>query len=103
MGNIVLKMFDDHAYVASLIRQEFRNILSSCWAAFARPAFNRIRRRVDTSEIGGAPLLGVNGVVIIGHGGNSPVGIKNAIQQARTAVRENVIGAIRSGIAKDTV
>ena len=102
VGNIVLKMFEATAhYVATLIRQEFRrDMLSTIGGALAQPAFKRIRRQVDTSEIGGAPLLGVNGVVIIGHGQNSPIGIKNAIQQARTAVRENVIGAIRSGIAR---
>ncbi|MCY4464366.1 MAG: phosphate acyltransferase PlsX [Chloroflexi bacterium] len=102
VGNIVLKMFEATAnYVATLIRQEFRNdMLSTIGGALAQPAFKRIRRQVDTSEVGGAPLLGVNGVVIIGHGQNSPIGIKNAIQQARTAVREDVIGAIRSGIAQ---
>lgn len=104
VGNIVLKMFEATAhYVATLIRQEFRNdALSMLGGALAKPAFNRIRRKVDTSEIGGAPLLGVNGVVIIGHGQNSAIGIKNAIQQARTAVKANVIGAIRSGIAQET-
>ncbi len=103
VGNIVLKMFEATThYVASLLRQEFRNdAISMVGGALARPAFNRIRRRVDTSEIGGAPLLGVNGVVIIGHGGNSAIGIKNAIQQARAAVQENVIGAIRQGIAQE--
>jgi len=103
VGNIVLKMFEATThYVATLLRQEFRNdALSMLGGALARPAFNRIRRRVDTSQIGGAPLLGVNGVVIIGHGQNSAIGIKNAIQQARSAVRENVISAIRSGIAQE--
>lgn len=103
VGNIVLKMFEATAhYMATLIRQEFRNdALSTLGGALARPAFRRIRRQVDTSEIGGAPLLGVNGVVIIGHGQNSAIGIKNAIQQARAAVQENVIGAIRNGIAQE--
>ena len=103
VGNIVLKMFEATAhYVATLIRQEIRgDAISMLGGALARPALNRIRRRVDTSEIGGAPLLGVNGVVIIGHGQNSAVGIKNAIQQARTAVQENVIGAINKGIAQE--
>ena len=104
VGNIALKVFEATThYIASLIRQEFRNdMLSMLGGALARPAFNRIRQRVDTSEIGGAPLLGVNGVVIIGHGQNSAIGIKNAIQQARTAVRENVIDAIYQGISKET-
>ena len=103
VGNIVLKMFEATThYVATLIRQEFRNdIFSTLGGALARPAFKRIRKQVDTSRIGGAPLLGVNGVVIIGHGGNSAIGIKNAIQQARAAVREDVIGAIRNGIANE--
>ncbi len=103
VGNIVLKMFEATAtYVATLIRQEFKSdMFSMIGGALARPAFNRIRRRVDTSEIGGAPLLGVNGVVIIGHGQNSPIGIKNAIQQARSAVQENVIGAIQRGITQE--
>ncbi len=103
VGNIVLKMFEATAqYVGTLIRQEFRNdVLSTIGGALAQPAFKRIRKQVDTSEIGGAPLLGVNGVVIIGHGQNSPIGIKNAILQARTAVSEDVIGAIKTGIAKE--
>lgn len=102
VGNIVLKMFEATArYVSELIRQEFRNDLSSMLGGLlARPAFNRIRKKVDTSEIGGAPLLGVNGIVIIGHGGNSPVGVKNAIKQARTAVEENVIDAIMTDISQ---
>lgn len=104
VGNIVLKMFEGTThYLASLMRQEFRSdVLSMLGGALARPAFSRIRQRVDTSEIGGAPLLGVNGVVIIGHGHNSAIGIKNAIQQARTAVEENVIDAILTGIAQET-
>ncbi len=104
VGNIVLKMFEATSYyVSSLIRQELRgDLFSMLGGALARPAFNRIRRRVDTSEIGGAPLLGVNGVVIIGHGQNSATGIKNAIKQARAAVQENVIGAIRSGISQES-
>ncbi len=105
VGNIVLKMFEATAhYVATLMRQEFRrDAISMLGGALSRPAFNRIRRQVDTSEIGGAPLLGVNGVVIIGHGQNSAIGIKNAIRQARTAVQQNVIGAIGSGIAQESV
>jgi len=104
VGNIVLKLFEATTYYfASLIRQEFRNdIFSTVGGALARPAFNRIRQRVDTSLIGGAPLLGVNGVVILGHGQNSPVGIKNAIQQARAAVEQKVIDAIYTGISQET-
>lgn len=102
VGNIVLKMFEATGrYVAELIREEFRNdIFSALGGLLARPAFNRIRKTLDTSEIGGAPLLGVNGVVIIGHGQNSPIGIKNAIKQAHTAVQANVIEAIQTDLSQ---
>ncbi len=101
VGNIVLKMFEATSrYMANLIRDELRSdILSSIGGLLARPAFNRIRQKVDTSEIGGAPLLGVNGILIIGHGQNSPIGIKNAIRQAHTAVESGVIQAISTSLA----
>jgi len=102
VGNIVLKMFESTArYVSDLIREEFRNdIFSMLGGLLARPAFNRIRKKVDTSEVGGAPLLGVNGVVIIGHGKNSPIGIKNAIKQAHTAAQSHVIEAIETDLSQ---
>lgn len=101
VGNIVLKMFEATArYIAGLIREEIKgDIISSIGGLLARPAFNRVRQYTDTSEIGGAPLLGVNGIVIIGHGQSTPEAIKNAIKQARTAVEGNVIEAIRDGMA----
>jgi glycerol-3-phosphate acyltransferase PlsX len=102
VGNIVLKMFEATArYVADLIRDELRNdMFSMLGGLMARPAFNRIRKKIDTSEVGGAPLLGVNGIVIIGHGQNSPIGIKNAIKQAHTAVEANVIEAIQAELSQ---
>ena len=64
----------------------------------ARQAFQRVARQVDPFEIGGAPLLGVNGVVIIGHGRSNPKAVKNAIRQARLAVDGQVIQSIREGL-----
>ena len=105
VGNIVLKTFEATTqYIANLIREELTaDVLSMLGGALTRAAFQRLRRRVDTSAVGGAPLLGVNGVVIIGHGQNSPSGIMNAIGQARRAVEQDVIGAIRCAVAEQTV
>jgi glycerol-3-phosphate acyltransferase PlsX len=105
VGNVVLKTFEASTqYIAKLIREELSaDLMSMLGGALTRPAFQRIRRRVDTSAVGGAPLLGVNGVVIIGHGQNSPSGIMNAIRQARTAVEQDVIGAIRCAVAEEPV
>ena len=102
VGNIVLKTFEATTqYIGNLIREEITgDLLSMLGGALARPAFNRMRQRVDTSLIGGAPLLGVNGVVILGHGENSANGIKNAIKQARMAVQQDVIGAIRCAVSQ---
>jgi glycerol-3-phosphate acyltransferase PlsX len=51
--------------------------------------------------VGGAPLLGVNGVVIIGHGRSNDFAIKQAIRQARLAVDNDIVGAIKAGIQQD--
>ncbi|MBI1999972.1 MAG: phosphate acyltransferase, partial [candidate division NC10 bacterium] len=63
------------------------------------PAFRRFKRRVDPSEYGGAPLLGVNGVCVISHGRSTGKAIKNAIRAAGECVANKVISHIREGIA----
>src|SRR5690606_27630677 len=83
-------------YMGGLIREEAgRDPLSMLGGILLRPAFRRVRQRSDTFEIGGAPLLGVNGVVIIGHGRSNAAAVKNAINQAALAVQGRVIDAIR--------
>jgi glycerol-3-phosphate acyltransferase PlsX len=63
------------------------------------PSLRRIGSRLDYAEYGGALLLGVNGVVIVGHGRSNARAIKNAIGQARKAVQGGVVEAIRTGLA----
>ncbi len=96
IGNLVLKTFEASAtYFADLVRAELKkDLLSSIGAILSRRAFNRVRQAYDTTQIGGAPLLGVNGVVIIGHGSSNAETIKNAIGQAHQAVLGNTIQAI---------
>jgi phosphate acyltransferase len=53
----------------------------------SKKAFDSFRKRTDSSEYGGAPLLGVNGITIIGHGRSNPLGIKNAIRVASELCR----------------
>ncbi len=62
------------------------------------PGFRRIFRRLDYAEYGGALLLGVDGVVIVGHGRSNAKAVKNAIRQAREAVIGGVIPAIKAGL-----
>jgi len=67
----------------------------------AKPAFKRVAAQLDPGEVGGLPLLGVNGVVIKAHGRSDARAIKNAVRQARKAVQVGVVEAIRSGLAKE--
>ena len=75
-----------------------KDVMATLGGLLARPAFRRVAQQVDPFEIGGAPLLGVNGVVIIGHGRSNAKAIKNAIRQARLAVDGQVIQSIREGL-----
>ncbi|MCC7446180.1 MAG: phosphate acyltransferase PlsX [Anaerolineae bacterium] len=102
VGNIALKSMEALGdTLFTLIRQEVTaSLLTKVAGALLRPALRNVYRQVDPFEIGGAPLLGVNGVVIVGHGRTNAKGIKNAIGQARKAVQGGVIDAIRGGMAR---
>ena len=103
VGNIALKSMEALGdALFDLIRQEITNAgpLAKVGAALVRPALRRVYRQVDPFETGGAPLLGVNGVVIIGHGRTNAKGIKNAIFQARKAIQGNLIPAISKRMAR---
>jgi phosphate acyltransferase len=63
------------------------------------PGLRRLVKRLDYAEVGGGLLLGVNGVVIVGHGRSNAKAVKNAILRAREAVTANVVPTIRAGIA----
>ncbi len=65
------------------------------------PSLQRIVRRLDYAEYGGALLMGVDGVVIVGHGRSNAKAVKNAIGQARKAVQGNVVEAIRDRMRSD--
>ncbi len=101
-GNIFMKTFEASVrYFTGMIREELRaNVVTSLGGLLAKPAFDRVRKRTDTAEIGGAPLLGVNGVVIIGHGGSNAQAVQNAILQAKQAVAGRFIDAIRDDLTR---
>ncbi len=65
------------------------------------PGIRRIIKRMDPTEVGGAPLLGVDGVVIKAHGRSNALAIKNAIHQARKAVMGEIIPTIKAGLQED--
>ncbi len=101
VGNIAIKSLEAMGdLLFKLIREELKGDLRAMLGGvLVRPAFRRVYRTVDPFEVGGAPLLGINGVVIIGHGRTNALGVKNAIRQARQAVAGQIIEAIREGIS----
>jgi glycerol-3-phosphate acyltransferase PlsX len=74
--------------------------VSKVGALLARPSFDAVRRRLDYREYGGAPLLGVDGVVLVGHGRSDALAIRNAIRMTAQTVENGVQDAIKQGIAR---
>jgi glycerol-3-phosphate acyltransferase PlsX len=101
-GNIFVKTLEATAkMLTDLIRDEIKaSPLTALGGLLAKPAFGRVARRVDPFEVGGGPLLGVNGVVIVGHGRSNARAIKNAIGQARKAVQGRVVETIHDGLTR---
>ena len=91
-GNVALKVSESLAeMIAELLRKE----LTRTWryrlgALLVKPAFANFKKSVDYSEYGGAPLLGVNGICIIGHGSSTAKAIKNAIRVAAEFSKQRV-------------
>ena len=100
-GNVALKIGESVAEtIMALVREEVTaDLRSRAGALLLKPAFDRLRRRLDYSEVGGAPLLGVNGVTIISHGRSSAKAIRNALRVAADCVTSRVLDNIRDGIA----
>jgi glycerol-3-phosphate acyltransferase PlsX len=101
VGNIALKVSESavEAMQVFLKRHLLGNPLGKLGLLFLRPSFKRFKKELDYAEYGGAPLLGVNGVVIIGHGRSSVKAIKNAIRVAKEEVErkfnEHILEAIQ--------
>ena len=100
-GNVALKAAEglvEHAI--QLLRDDLRrHPLAMIPLAMLKPTLNRLKKRLDYSEYGGAPLLGLNGVCIIGHGRSNAHAVSNAVRAAKEAVIGGVIPAIRDSLA----
>ena len=84
-GNVVLKSVEGAAEaIMSMVREEVMRsgIIAKVGAALMTSALRRLKRRTDYAEHGGAPLLGVEGVALICHGGSSATALKNAVYVA---------------------
>ena len=100
-GNVLLKSTEA---VAKLIIEKMRESikgggpLAMIGGLLVKPALGKIKKLLDPSEEGAAPLLGVNGLVFIGHGRSDANAMKNAIRVAKEAAESKVLDAMKSAI-----
>ncbi|HEY0876266.1 MAG TPA: phosphate acyltransferase PlsX [Vicinamibacterales bacterium] len=92
-GNITLKISEGLVEaIEALLHAELQSTFGTrVGYLLSGQAFRRFRKRMDYSEYGGAPLLGVDGICVVGHGRSSPKAVSNAVTMAVRAVREHLI------------
>ena len=114
-GNVIVKLTEGVvSFLGRTLKREFtagaRNkialalmipglVLMVPGLALLSPTAFGLRKRIDWREIGGAPLLGVNGVVVIGHGRSDAKAIQSMIRMAEASVRQDLVNAIRAALA----
>lgn len=101
-GNVILKVSEALAeMIQNMLREEIKRTLqASVGFLLSKSAFRRFRQRVDYSEYGGAPLLGIKGCVIICHGRSSAKAVKNAIKFAAEFAKQKLAEKIQAQIAE---
>ena len=104
-GNVALKISEGLVEtVEALLADELQGTFSSqVGYLLSRRAFRRFRRRVDYSEYGGAPLLGVAGLAIVGHGRSSVKAVRNAVAMAYRFATSDFIRRVERDIAAASV
>jgi glycerol-3-phosphate acyltransferase PlsX len=102
-GNITLKVSEGLVEtVEALLHDELAATFGGrVGYVLSRQAFRRFRRRVDYSEYGGAPLVGLNGLCIVGHGRSSAKAVANAVTMAVRAVNEDLLGRLARDVARN--
>jgi glycerol-3-phosphate acyltransferase PlsX len=100
-GNVIIKLSEGLTrFLIRAIEKEIKSgTVTAIGGALAMPAFRRAKKILDYSEIGGVPLLGVNGVVLVGHGRSNSKAIKNGLGGARRAATGGMLAAITDRLA----
>ncbi|ECH3696965.1 TPA: phosphate acyltransferase PlsX [Campylobacter coli] len=101
-GNVILKACEGVATaIIQILKNEIKqSLVSKIGALLMKPSFKRLKKHIDWQEYGGAPLLGVNGCVIISHGKSDARAIKNAIFQAINFSESNINQTIEKELEK---
>ena len=100
-GNVMLKLSEGltDAMLYMIRRELSASAITKAGAMLARPAFRNIKKRLDYTEYGGAPLLGVRQIIVIGHGSSNARAIRSAIRSVKEFSEHRAGERIESGIA----
>ena len=100
-GNVALKTMEGTAkVVGEYLKRAFRSTpLAAAGGLLAKRALDGMKRRLDWREVGGAPLVGVNGVGFIGHGRSDALAVENAIRRAAEAARTHFTDEIARAVS----
>jgi glycerol-3-phosphate acyltransferase PlsX len=101
-GNVILKVSESLAHlVEEALKQEIsRSLQASMGFLLSKDAFRAFKKRLDYSEYGGVPLLGVKGACFIGHGRSNAKAVRNAVRAAHEFVRHRIPEKIRAKAAE---
>ena len=99
-GNVLMKSSEalGKLLFETLKEELMRSTRTKLGALLAKPAFDSVRKLIDPSEVGAAPLLGVDGLVFVGHGRSDAKAMVSAINQARIAIELNLLESLRKAI-----
>ena len=100
VGNVLVKSSEAVAkLITEVLKQELmHSFATKIGALLAKPAFAKIKKLVDPSEVGAAPLLGIDGLVFVGHGRSDSRAIVSAIRLAHQTVNLDLISALKNSI-----
>jgi glycerol-3-phosphate acyltransferase PlsX len=101
-GNVILKLSEglQEAVVSMIKRELSASVITKTGAVLARPAFQNLKKRLDYAEYGGAPLLGVRKIVVIGHGSSNARAIRNAVRNVKEFSEHGALERMERGIAE---
>ena len=101
VGNIALKTSESVAvFIVTLLKQALsKSLLSKLGAILMLSGLKWLRKRVNPEEYGGAPLLGVGGICIIGHGSSSAFAVKNAVRVAIEMIKHDINSSIETDVS----
>ena len=101
-GNVMLKLSEglQEAVISMIKRELSASAITKAGAVLARPAFQNLKKRLDYAEYGGAPLLGVQRIVVVCHGSSNARAVRNAVRNVKEFSEHGALERIERGIAE---